>query len=94
MTEIRRGRQYENGPVDRQQIAEAAAISPLQALLEDGYHFSRIVDDYFLNRPQLLMAGARLPEQRGFAGPRVCHTTPGGVRVHVQPGCRCPKHRR
>lgn len=22
-----------------------------------------------------------------------CHTTDAGVRVHVQPGCRCPKRR-
>ena len=31
----------------------------------------------------------RLPVQLGFAGPKTCHTTPGGIRVHVKPWCRC-----
>jgi len=25
------------------------------------------------------------------AGPLTCHTTQGGIRVHVKPGCRCPR---
>jgi hypothetical protein len=32
--------------------------------------------------------------QIGFSGPRECHTTAGGIRVHVQPDCRCPRKRR
>jgi hypothetical protein len=36
----------------------------------------------------------RAPLQIGFAGPRECHVTAGGIRVHVKPGCRCPRARR
>ena len=34
------------------------------------------------------------PVNLGFAGPNTCHTTPGGIRVHLKPGCRCPRGRR
>ena len=26
--------------------------------------------------------------------PEECHRTPGGIMIHVKPGCRCPRQRR
>jgi hypothetical protein len=66
----------------------------LGSFLADVFGFGRAGEDDGNDFAPWRSSPYRGPVQIGFTGPRECHVTATGVRVHVKPGCRCPRRRR